>query len=419
MKAGPQVIPIAIEGAVIHTVSKGTLLEGTIWFEQGVLKGIVPAGQAADLPDGTLVLDGKGRHVYPGLIAPFTSLGLQEISSIRPSIDLRELGDATPEALALTAINPDSTVLPVTRSNGVLVAGVFPQGGLVAGRASVIQLDGWTNASLAIVADAGLVVDWPAQAGDNPFRRRRAPVAEDAGGGGDRTARQRRQIDELFAAARAWSDARSADPATSHDVRFAAMEAVVRGRLPVFLLADDLEQIESGLQWAHGRGLRPIVVGGRDSLLCKDLLLRHDVPVILGGTHPLPRRADSPFSERFELPAALHQAGVRFCLASGESFYNERNLPYAAATAVAWGLDPQAALAAITLRPAQILGIADRLGSLEVGKDATLLVTDGPLFELSSRVERAFLGGRQLDLSNKQIRLAEKYRARYRQGEGR
>lgn len=414
-KAPPQTHPIAIRGAVLHTVSGPTIVGGTIWWADGVIRGVHAADEAPGLPPGTEVIDGRERHVFPGLIAPHTSLGLQEIGAIRPSIDLREIGDATPEALAAVAVNPDSAVLPVTRSNGVLVAAVFPQGGLVPGRAAVIQLDGWTNADLAVAADAGLVVDWPGRSEGRFGMRRRRGGEEPAE---DRTEQNRRRIDELFAQALAWLDARRADPTVPDDIRLAAMQRALQRDVPTFLLADEVEQIESAVLWAVGRNLRPVLVGGRDALLCADLLRRHDVPVILGGTHPLPRRADSPFSERFELPARLHEAGVRFCLASGESFYNERNLPYQAATAVAWGLDRRTALAAITLRSAEILGVADRLGSLQPGKQATLMLTDGSPLELATRVDQAFIAGRRIDLRNKQTDLRDKYRARYQQGAG-
>lgn len=419
VKSAPQKKPVVIRNVAIHTVASGTVMAGTIWFQDGVIRGIHAAAEPADLPRDAEVIDGAGKQVFPGLIAPFTALGLKEFDLVRQSVDLREVGDATPEALAATAVNPDSAILPVTRSNGVLLAGVFPQGGgLVPGRASVIQLDGWTNSELALLPDAGLVVDWPARPEEGGGRRGRRGATEERPSE-DRTERSRKRIIELFAQARAWTAARAADPLTPPDVRLQAMAPAVLGKRPTFLIAGQLEQIESALTWALEAGLRPVIVGGRDSLLCKDLLRRHDVPVIVGGTHPLPARADSPYSERFELPARLHQAGVRFCLSSGEEFYNERNLPYAAATAVAWGLDAKVALASITLRSAEILGVADRVGSLEAGKDATLFLADGSPFELTTRIEAAFIQGRRLDLSNKHTVLAEKYRARYRQQTGR
>jgi imidazolonepropionase-like amidohydrolase len=229
-----------------------------------------------------------------------------------------------------------------------------------------------------------------------------------------RTEQQRQTIADAFMRARAWLDAHTADPAVPTDVRHLALVPALRGEVPVFVLADDQEQIESAVLWATGAGLVPVVVGGREADLCAGLLRAHDVAVIVDGVHRLPRRADSPVDEPFTLPLRLEQAGVRFCLATGSNFSNDRNLPYHAATAAAHGLNPQRALRAITLDAAEILGVGDRLGSLTVGKDATLFVATGSPFELTTVVERAFIAGRVVDLRNKQTQLAEKYRERYR-----
>lgn len=413
-KAAPETRPVLIRGAVIHTVTHGTILGGQLWFQDGVIRGVVAAGEAPGLPAGVepLVIDGTDLHVYPGLIAARTALGLQEMGMVRQSVDLSEVGELTPEAMAMVAINPDAAALPVTRSNGVLAAAVFPAGGLLPGRVAVIQLDGWSNDDLAVSADAGLVIAWPAMPSGEPHGRRGRQSGPDAATAA-RLARQR--LDDAFAAAAGWVGAISADAKVGIDLRWQAMAPAVRGEKPVFMLANDAEQIESAVIWAASRHLRAVIVGGEGSLACADLLVRHQVPVIVDGTHRLPRSDDSPYSEPFELPARLHEAGVRFCLASGEQFYNERNLPYAAATAVAFGLDRQTALESITSAAADILGVGARLGSIEVGKDATLFLADGSPLELTTRIDRAFVRGRQIDLRNKQTELARKYREKYRQ----
>jgi imidazolonepropionase-like amidohydrolase len=189
----------------------------------------------------------------------------------------------------------------------------------------------------------------------------------------------------------------------------------LRGEVPVFVLADEQEQIESAVLWATRRALRPVIVGGRAAADCATLLRERRVPVILDGVHVLPRREDSAYDEAFTLPARLAKLGLKFCIATGSDFSNDRNLPYHAATAAAFGLDPQQALAAITQDAAEILGVGDRLGSLAPGKDATIFVADGHPFELTTRIEAAFVRGRQIDLRNKQTELAKKYRERYRQ----
>jgi imidazolonepropionase-like amidohydrolase len=415
-KAAPIAGPVVIQGAVLHTMDRGTIVGGTLWFHDGVIRGVHAAGEAPPLPAGSkpLVVDGRKLHVFPGLVAAVTQLGLQEIGMVRQRVDVDELGELSPEVVAAVAVNPDSAALPVARSNGVLVAGVFPSGGAIPGRASVIQLDGWTNADLTVLAEAGIVVDWPALPEGGP--RRRGPRAEAAGQDTEEATRKARQrIDEAVAAAAGWVAARRADPATPPDLRAEAWIQALRREVPVFLLADELEEIESAVTWAARRQLRAVVVGGRDAAACVDLLREHAVPVVVTGTHKLPRRDDSPYDEPFTLPARLHALGIPFCIATGDSFSNERNLPYHAATAAAFGLDRQQALAAITRDAAAILGVGDRLGTLAPGKEATLLLADGDPLELTTRIERAFVRGREIDLSNKQTALAGKYRAKYRQ----
>ena len=269
--------------------------------------------------------------------------------------------------------------------------------------------------------DAGPVIAWPAQAGDRGgrrFGRGAPPAAAGDGDGADATKKARQRIDDAFAGARAWLDAFTADPTLGIDLRHQALAPALRGETPVFVLADEVEQIESAVLWAVGRQLRPVIVGGRDAALCGPLLRDHDVPLIVTGVHKLPRRDDSPYDEPFTLGKRLTDAGLHFCLATGNDFSFDRNLPYHAATAAAHGLGRDAAFAAITIEAAKILGVADRLGSLEVGKDATLFVADGHPFDLPTKIEMAFVGGRRIDLRNKQTELANKYRERLRQLRG-
>ena len=421
-KAAPQNQPVVLKNAVLHTVTGGIVLGGTLWFADGTIRGVLPAGAALQLPDGTkaIELDLQGKHVFPGMISPQSSLGLVEIGMVRQTVDTDEVGELSPEALAMVAVNPDSTAIPVARSNGVLAAAVFPIGGLLPGRVSVMQLDGWTNRDMQVRQDAGPIVAWPAQPGERGPRRgpRGGGPRPDDGDPAEATKKARQRIDDAFGAARSWLDAFTADSSIGVDIRHRALAPALRGETRVFLLADDVEQIESAVQWAIGRKLLPVVVGGRDAAACTALLKLHDVPVIVSGVHRLPRRDDSAFDEPFTLPARLAAAGVRFCLSTGQDFSFERNLPYHAATAAAHGLDRERAFAAITIEAAKILVVADKLGSLEVGKDATLFVADGHPFDLPTRIELAFVRGRQIDLRNKQTELAAKYRARYQQLRG-
>jgi len=416
-KAPPQKGPIVFTNATIHTVSSGIVLGGTIWFHNGKVEAVLAKGEEPKLPPAgpePIRIDLGGKHVFPGMISPHTQLGLIEIGAVPQTVDTDELGDLSPEALAATAVNPDSAAIPVARSNGVLVATVFPSRGLLPGRASIMQLDGWTNDDMAIRRDAGVVVTWPS---DRARFGRRGPTPPRTDG--DRLTKQRRQIDDAFAAAKAWSAARTADPTVPLDIRHAALIPAIRGEVPVFVLANTVEQIESAVRWGVGLKLRVIIVGGHEARGCTELLKKHQVPVIIGGVHRLPRRDDASYDEAFTLPRDLAKAGVKFCISTGGEYSNERNLPYHAATAAAYGLSQQDAFAAITKDTAEILGVGDQLGTLAAGKDATLFIADGHPFELTTKIEMAFIQGRQVDLRNKQTELAKKYRERYQQLRGR
>ena len=314
------------------------------------------------------------------------------------------------EARAVVAINPDSWHMPVTRSNGVLVTAVMPSGGVIPGTSALIHLDGWTWEDMAIEPELGVVVNWP---------RMRPITAWWMNDSREDQMKERdknlRQLDEFFSGAEAYFAARTADDAIPESVRYEAVRDVFEGDKPLFILAQELEEIQSAVSWAAERGFKAVIVGGRDAALCAKLLNKHDVPVVITGTHRMPRRADSAYDEAFTLPLALEEAGVKYCIATGGGSSNERNLPYNAAMAAAYGLDRDAALRAITLSPAEILGVDDRLGSIEQGKHATLIITDGDPLEIETNVQMAFINGRRIDLSNKQTELAEKYREKYRQ----
>jgi hypothetical protein len=310
----------------------------------------------------------------------------------------------------------------VARSNGILTVVVFPRGGRIAGRVSVMRLDGWTWEQMAVKADAGLTISWP-QARAFNFPGFEQSDTEQA----DAMRRGQSVVDDAFKTAAAYAAAHDADASLPKDLRWEAMRSIfpkagtspgggdAGEQLPVFISAQDLDQITGAVTWALDKKLKPVIVGGRDAPLCADLLKRHDVPVILLGTLTTPRRADAPYDDAYTLPARVAAAGIRFCLDSGEEPAHERNLPNHAAMAVAYGLDADTAIKAITLWPAQILGVANQLGSLDAGKAATLIISSGDILEVSSNVEKAWIDGRAIDLSNKQTKLAEKYREKYRQ----
>lgn len=414
-KAAKQDRPILIENATIHTVSGGDIHRGGVLIADGRIERVW-SGSTPTL-GSTLFnaerIDAEGLHVYPGLIGANTTTGLVEISAVRATRDYDEVGDMTPEVRAAVSVNPDSTIIPVTRLNGVLTVGVLPTGGLIPGRASLVSLDGWTWEDMTVDDDMGLVVNWPSMRTSNaPWVR--TSEEEQRKNSRDRIAR----IDEFFAQARSYAAARAADDSIETDIRLDSMAGVLSGETPVLISANELEQIEAAALWAHETGLKAVIIGGRDSWLCTDLLKRLDIPVIITGTHKTPRRRDSAYDDSFTLPMKLESAGVRWCLATSGGAFNtphERNLPYHAATAVAHGLDRDAAIRAITLSPAEILGAGDSLGSIDRGKSATILLTDGDPLEQTTMIHLALIDGRKVELESKQTELNEKYREKYDQ----
>lgn len=412
IKAPPQSNPIILVGTV-HTVSGGVIQNGMVMFDEGVITSVGDAERLDFMrlaPNVEVIRLPEGMHIYPGLIGANTVMGLTEISSVRATLDHTEVGDFTPEVRAAASVNPDSTLLPVTRSAGILTVGVLPLGGNVTGRAAVIRMDGWTWEDMAISDDAGLVVNWPSVRPSTAWWVT-TPREEQI----QRAERRLKEIDEFFTAAQSYLDAKAADDAVPTDIRYEAMGPALRGESPVFIRANEVQQIESAIEWATGRGLKAVIVGGRDAVQCADLLKKHDIGVIVDGVHRLPGDRDDVYDEPFTLPARLEAAGVRWCLASGEETAHERNLPHNAGTAVAYGLDPEVGIRSITLSAAELLGVADRLGSIEEGKAATLIVTDGNPMEVTTLTWMAFIDGRRISLADKQKILTEKYLEKYRQ----
>jgi imidazolonepropionase-like amidohydrolase len=419
-KAPPQSRRIILHDAVIHPVSGPVMDRGFIVFDQGVITQVGQGELPVGLPtpgDDSIDLDGK--HVYPGLFAPWTQLGLTEIQAVRQTADLGEGADVSPEVCPALSVNPDSTLIPVTRSNGVLLAAVRPEGGRLPGQVSVIRLEGWTAPEMQVRADAGQVCRWPTMRTIDAWWMDRSEEDQRK----DITNSIER-IHDAFDAAQAYIDQRAAAPESLIDLRWEAMRSVLpvkegESRTPpqasVFFTANDYDQINAAVSFAVERGLKAVIVGGRDAPLCADLLKSNDIPVIVNGTHAMPARDDAPYDDAFTLPARLAAAGIRFTICNADDAAHERNTPYSVATAVKHGLEPEIGLRCITLDAAKIFGVADRYGSLETGKSATLIVTTGDPLEVMTDITAAYVDGRRIDLSNKQTELAEKYRERYRQ----
>ncbi|REK06755.1 MAG: hypothetical protein DWQ37_22175 [Planctomycetota bacterium] len=409
--------PIALVGGTIHPVSGPAIENGTLLFEKGKITAI---GREIEVPEGAEKVDVSGKHVYPGMIDANSQLGLIEVPTIRGTRDQSETGLINPNAKAEVAFNPDSELIPVGRSGGILTVLTVPSGGLITGKSACMHLDGWTWEGMCLQNAVGLHINWPRMAPLDAWW-----VEESASEQTRNRDRALKAIREALADARAYRTAKQAwadgkGPVPEHDVRWEAMIPVLEGKTRVFIDADDVQQIQAALAFAEREGLRPVIVGGYDAAECAPLLKKLDVPVILGGVHRLPARRSEDYDSAFTLPERLREAGIQFCIAgviggpSGSLPSNIRNLPYHAATAAAYGLPADEALKAVTLYPAEILGVADRIGSLESGKDATLIVTTGNPLEITSLVTGAYIQGRAVDLNDRQKRLWEKYKEKYR-----
>ncbi|MEY4186056.1 MAG: hypothetical protein RIT02_1090 [Planctomycetota bacterium] len=412
----PQKKPVALVNGVLHTVSGPVIEAGTIVFDNGRITEMGPRMQP---PPNADVIDLQGRHVYPGMIESHSQLGLTELSSTRATIDTSETGLLNPNVTAATAVNPDSELIPVTRANGVLVALSAPSGGLVSGKASLLQLDGWTSVDMTLQRESGLVINWPAAFRSSFF----GPPGAGGPGAGEAGGSQVQELRNLFTDARAWAKARTASPETQrYDIRLASMQPVLAGKVPLIVAADEAEEIQAAVAFGVEQKLQVIIFGGYDAESCAELLRRYQVPVIVSAVHRDPRNDHDDYDAAYTLPERLRKAGIRFCISGSarSETWNTRNLPYQAATAAAYGLPRDEALKSVTLYPAQILGVADRLGSLEPGRDATIFVSTGDPLETDSQVTHAWIQGRVVDLSSRHTQLAGKYGEKFRRlNEGR
>jgi imidazolonepropionase-like amidohydrolase len=420
LPAAKQQKPVLLSGGTVVTVSGEVLERGDVLFSGGKITAVGPRVAA---PAGAEVIDVRGRRVYPGLISAYTQLGLAEVSSARQTIDTAEINPINPNARAQIALNPDSDHLPVTRANGVLTALSVPgaRGGggsnLLAGSSVLIRLDGWTWEELTLKPAVAMHVYWPEIRSRGAGRGGRGPAAParpaDTG---------ERALDEAFAQARAYARAKAAGGrAPETDLRWEAMGPVLRGEQKLFVHANEVKQIRAALAWAKRQELKITIVGGLEAWRVAEELRAAEVPVIIAGTDRLPPRRDDDFESAYANPARLHAAGVRFCIA-GEGpgdHGKDRNLGIYAARAAAHGLTPALALRAVTLSAAELLGVESELGSIEVGKRATLIVTEGDPLEPATPVKLAFIDGAKIDLQSRHTQLYEKYRERLRRTEAR
>ena len=411
--AGPQGT-FAITHAHIFPVSAPEIPNGTLVISGGKITAV---GASVNIPAGAKVIDAAGLSVYPGMMDGASLLGLSEIGQGAAStVDDAEVGDFNPNAQAFYGINPQSAIIAITRVVGITQVVSRPISGVMSGQAALIRLEGSTVPQMSMVQDIAMVVTLPGAGGG-----RRGFGGFGRGGGPNAAQQQKQQLDSLEALiantrayVKAWAayDANKALPRPDHDVVLASMVPMVEGKQLVLFNADRQADIRKAVEFAEKEQLRPVIVGGRESYELADYLKAHHVPVVLTGVRELPENEDEPYDVNFSTPGKLAAAGVQFAISSGESPPDMRDLPYVAGEAAGFGLSKEDALKSVTLWPAQIYGVADQVGSLEVGKVANVVVTTGDLLEPRTDTKYLFIDGRPVPLATKHSELYEAFKDR-------
>ena len=406
---------LVLKGATVHTAEGPALRGGIVVVENGRITAV--GGPETAVPPGAKVVDLSGKHVAPAFFTPASNIGLMEIPSVRSTVDVTEIGGINPEVRPEVAANFDSEEMAVTRSNGVLFAALVPRGSVLPGAASVVSLMGWTREDACVKCPAAIVVEWPELMID------RAPGARTSVRGQERRRDDAvRTIRDAFRGAAAWKKAKDAAgqpgiPAHDEIASMAALAPALEGKIPLMIHADRKPQIEAALRFVDEDlkeyPVRLILLGASDAASMAAKLAERKIPVIVDGTLRLPLRSDEPYDAPYALAGELAAAGVVVAITDGaRSAEKVRDLPNNAAMAAAFGLDPLEALRAITLNPAKIYGVDDRIGSITVGKDASLAVWTGDPLQITSSLVALYQKGESLDLSDRHKRLWERYRKR-------
>jgi imidazolonepropionase-like amidohydrolase len=405
-----------IKGATVHTMAGAPIENGSVLVRNGKIIGV---GKNLSAPKDIKVIDGKGMQVYPGMIDAATDMGLSEVGAVDMTVDTTELGRFNPELVALTAVNPESEHIPIARANGITTVATLPQGQLITGQVSLMHMAGWTTDELGLKPRAAIHLVFPAiqGGGRGGFVPDADPTAFGGGGGAFATqkANYDKQILELngyFEQARRYKQAKDAKaPGLKPDLKLEAMIPVIEGKEPVMVTARREREIRDAILWADKQKVKIILVDAVEALKVAKEIKDHNIPVVLGPSNSLPNGADAAYDEAFTTPLELQKAGIKFAISTlyreGPSF--ARNLPYQAAQAVAFGLPPEEAMMSITKNAAEILGVGDQIGSVEEGKWADLVITDGNPLETKTTVKLLFIKGKPVDLDNKHKELYEKY----------
>lgn len=411
--APKQTKPIALVGGTIHTITGDIIENGTILFIDGKITAL---GKSVSIPDGAERISISGKHVYPGMVASASTMGLREFEQVRQTDDRAEMGDNNADVRSEVAYFADSELIPVGRSGGVTHTVTLPWGGLLAGQAALMRMDGWNADDITFKSRLGMVIKWPnmqistaswvTMSEEDQLKQIAARVA---------------QLDEYIDIAKRYHVAKTSSNSTQHpyDSKWDAMIPVLKKDVPILVYANDVLQIVAAINFAKRHDLRMILLGGQESYKVVHLLKEANIPVIITSVFSLPNQNDADYDITYKLPAILHEHGILFSIANMETGAgapdgNIRNLSYEAGYAVAYGLPKEIAYQSISINPAKIFGVDKQLGSLEVGKDASLIITSGDPMEFTSTVDMMFIEGRKIDLRNRHTQMRDKYLERYK-----
>lgn len=406
----------AIVGARVVTVSGAVIENGTVVIQNGKIAAV---GANVSVPSGAERIDGKGLSVYPGMIDAATNLGLVEISGgLNASVDVAETGNINANAKAIKGINPHSAHINVTRVNGVTTVLSMPSGGIVAGQAAVINLNGATQSEMSFVPEFGLVMNFPRISTFGGFNPITGPQTVDFNEAVKRRDTQLEDIKKAIKEAEVYAVAKEAYakdkslPFPKVNLNLEAMIPYIRGEKPIIFTAERERDIRGVIKFVEEMKIKAIIVGGQEAWKAADGLKKNNISVVYTNMFSLPVRDDDTYDYLFEAPSKMQKAGVQFAISTGDDGANVRDLPYQAGVAGAFGLSKEDALKSVTLFPAQILGISDKVGSLEQGKIANVVVTDGDLLDPRTNVKYLFINGRLLPLTSRHTELYDAFKDR-------
>ena len=398
---------IMLYGATAH-IGNGEVIENSlIILENGIFSSVEDASNVRIDISNSDYYDVIGKHIYPGFILPNTTLGLADIDAVRATKDFDEVGELNPHIRSIIAYNTDSPVLPTIRTNGVLVGQITPKGGMISGTSSIVEFDAWNYEDALYKEDDGVHLNWPRK----PWLYGNHEHAENSK---NHFAEDLLAMEQFFEMAKAYYLTTS----PQLDISLQAMEGVFDGSKQLFIHVSSAKGIKQAVLFAQKMTIiNMVLVGAEESWRIADFIAENEIPVILNRIHRLPRHKSDAVDVAFKTPKILQDAGVLYCLdyEGDMERMGSRNLPFTAGTAVAYGLTKEEALMSITLNTAKILGVDVRLGSLEVGKDATLFVSDGDALDMmTNRISLAFIRGKKLDLNNHQTDLYKKYKKKHK-----